>query len=720
MKAIHRKILLATIAGMAFQSHFFMGGGGLAYAADNVKPSASSGNEVTASDSSFSVNGTTTTSGGEYEGVYGGGDEANSAESTGNTVTFSSGTADGIFGGMSTAGNVHGNTINFRGGTATGGIIGGVAYFPYDSTSTAGNVYDNVVNVSGGTLNFVSGGETAFSYPTGSSITDFSDSRFQSGDVYNNTVKITGGTITNGVVGGSSLTGKAYGNTIDISGGTISGIVVGGEVRHFTDGYSSVYGNTINISGTPDLSGAYFIGGMRDISGASYTPVAGDNTLNINGANLTVRGIDFDSFGSVNFNAPVSLANGGNIITVTDNFSGVDDLSKLHFKIDGSSRLDTGDVVNLVVNGTSTASSADVVEGPAADGSYNTTLSKGSTLLYDLNLASSADGVTATVGDARMSPNPIPDVHKVVFPVIPHYPPDPFTGMATDQAFEDDEASAIANAYALGGFSVFLHTGGGRIKTKTGGGTHVTTRNGNYDLGFARSLETENGKFYIAPIFEYVHGNYDSVLPDDIKGDGSSKYYAGGVIARKINKSGFYYEGSLRGGKVKNDFASNDFVIDGNKTRVTYDMSAPIFTGHLRLGNMNRMNKNNLLEIYGIYSFVHQNGMDTTLSSGDHVDFSSINSHSMRLGYRMTTKTSTISRIYTGLAYQYDTASDSTATAPKYSKTSDGPSGSSGMLELGWQIKPLKENPWMLDVKAVGWTGHHQGFNVLAKVQKSF
>ena len=149
-------------------------------------------------------------------------------------------------------------------------------------------------------------------------------------------------------------------------------------------------------------------------------------------------------------------------------------------------------------------------------------------------------------------------------------------------------------------------------------------------------------------------------------------------------------------------------------------MSAPVFTGHIRIGNLNRMNRDNVLDIYGIYSYARQNGMGTDLSTGDHVDFNSINSSTIRLGYRMTTKASKISKIYTGLAYQYDTASDSTVTSQRYPKTTSGASGSSGILELGWQIKPLRDNPWALDIKAVGWAGFHKGFNVLANMQKSF
>ena len=111
--------------------------------------------------------------------------------------------------------------------------------------------------------------------------------------------------------------------------------------------------------------------------------------------------------------------------------------------------------------------------------------------------------------------------------------------------------------------------------------------------------------------------------------------------------------------------------------------------------------------------------MDSDLSSGEHVDFSSVHAQKIRIGYRFTTRTSAVSRVYTGLAYQYESTSGATATALDYNKHSDGSKGSSGMLELGWQIKPNTNNPWLLDINATGWIGYNRGFNAMMRMQRS-
>ena len=140
---------------------------------------------------------------------------------------------------------------------------------------------------------------------------------------------------------------------------------------------------------------------------------------------------------------------------------------------------------------------------------------------------------------------------------------------------------------------------------------------------------------------------------------------------------------------------------------------------HVRLGVAKKFNANNVLDIYGIYSYAHQGSMNSDLSSGENVEFSSVHAQKIRLGYRFTSRTSEISRVYTGLAWQYESTSGATATAIDYSKHSDGSKGSSGMLEFGWQIKPNKNNPWLLDINATGWIGYQRGFNAMARMQRS-
>ena len=121
--------------------------------------------------------------------------------------------------------------------------------------------------------------------------------------------------------------------------------------------------------------------------------------------------------------------------------------------------------------------------------------------------------------------------------------------------------------------------GGGSLKTKGSDGSHVDMTTQSINLGFARSLESIAGKFTIAPIIDYASGKYDSYIETGIHGNGKTRYISGGLIARRMLPNGFYYETSLRVGKVKTDFSSSDLDKTGRFGTVTYDASATTFSG---------------------------------------------------------------------------------------------------------------------------------------------
>lgn len=654
--------------------------------------------------------------------VKGGGDEDSTANVKDNYVTINSGSYTGIFGGMTSTGDAGNNIVNFYGDKVSGGIVGGFTF--YNENLTAGNVFNNTINFYGGSANWISGGEVGY---VGSS-SDFS--QFTGGNVFNNTVNIYGGTVGSstdgGIIGGSALTGSAYNNYINISGGTVKGDVIAGEVQQ-PQSTSEVRDNTITITGSPDLSGATFYGGLY---GSGYA--ANGNVLQINTSGITIGSINTDSFSKVEFGIPQAFTAGGTILTL-NNFSDLSsNMNKIGVTLRGDSPLQTGDTFNLVVNGMSVSS--DLVSS-ADTASVQVSAAKGALLSGTVNLLSSDDGITATVGNFDINEQAYEETAKtsegefakVIIPEL-----DPFTQSMTDSMLDDSEEGSTeaefhtADIGAVNGYHIFLNSGGGRIKAKTGGGTYIRTSRSNYDLGFARTFEgTAAGRLYIAPVFERAQGHYTAQLPKNslgqwMRGHGSTKYTAGGFIARLLNHSGFYYEASIRGGKAENSFGSSDFIIDDIKTHVTYDMSAPVWTGHLRFGKAQKLNPKTLLDSYLMYCYTRQSGMSTTMSEGTRVHFDSVSGHSLRLGYRMTTRINKISKVYGGLAWQYDKNSDSSVTAFSQSKKSEGAKGHSGMIELGWQIKPNKNTSWIVDINATGWMGRMQGFNVMAKIQKSF
>ena len=650
-------------------------------------------------------NGTFT--GGWLSGGYVGG----AGTASGNVVNIYDGTFDnlGYFEGSWGSGTQNNNSVNIYGGNINGGIISG-SWVTSDTTTS-----NNSVNISGGTINDASA-------ITGGYLTS-------NGTASDNTVNISGGTINSGIQGGYVVSsGSAINNKVNISGGTINGEIIGGYVGSSGE----VKDNSINIYGSPDLSNANIYAGRI---GSDTDLYGSNNSLNIYTKNITAQKIG--GFDGLNFYLPNNIENGDYILRLTDGSTTLTN-TNVSISSSGNANLNTGDKFTLITNsngitfGNITLNGGNVVlydtedENALATG----TMSKGISMDYDLTLNRLYDtdgnttGVVANIGEghANNQPDALPGPNSsavlIVNNRIPELPQSP-----AEELFEDTQASDIEKVAEQHGYEIYAHMGGSHLKFKTGGGSYVKSDNGGYDLGFARKFKTRSGIFVFAPLFEYGHGKFNSYSPNstnDIHGYGHSKYAAGGVLLRSMNNSGFYYEGSLRGGRTDTRFASGDFLVSGNRTHVTYHTEAPIFMGHIRIGNAKRLGSKNILDVYGIYAYARQNSSDAYLSSGENYNFSSVDSSRFKAGYRLTSQVSRISQIYTGLAYQYDTSADSIARTKDVSSRSIGDKGSSGMLELGWLIKPIKDNPWAVDVNATGWIGHQEGFSAMAKLKKSF
>lgn len=697
-------------------------------AAESVKPSETINNRVTVDEESYSINGESTAHEGELDAVYGGGDEETAGDVSYNQTTINGGRIGSAIGGASTTGDVTNNSITITDGEIEN-VTGGIGLVNQSLGNSTGNVTGNRIVIRGGTISFVSGGEIAYTYTVedGNALTNLT-LMLGKGDVSDNTIEIRGGTITGGVTGGAAMSGTSHENRIMISGGSLEGQIIGGRsqagaVQNNTIEISggeingsligglsntgAVNDNVIVISGMPDLTDAYLIGAVTSAS-------ADGNTLTIRTTGLTAKNIsDFDN---LNFELDENVRAGATVITLTDE-SGTDlGDTKISMNANGRSRLTTNDQLNLIVNQNGIRaldSSSDVDEGSGSSGglNYDDVMYRG-TEKYELGMNLSEDGtaLVATVGEY------IPEY----VPILPMEPPAVEIRPEKDGEFADTQVEDVEHVQEQHGYEIFMNTGGGHLKTKTGNGSYIKSNMGSIDLGIARHFQRNSSILSFAPVFEYGFGDYDAYLPRGEHGYGHQKYMAGGAIIRSFNNSGFYYEGSLRGGQSKTTYSTNDFERKGQKTYVHYKADAPILLGHLRVGNQWRLGRDNLLDVYGYYAYARQGSASTTLNLGDRYNFSSTDSGRFRTGYRLTSRLSPISQLYTGLAFQYDLNSDATSKVNGHEKLTLGKDGASGMLEVGWLIRPLRENPWAIDIHATGWIGLQEGVTAMAKLKKVF
>ena len=547
-----------------------------------------------------------------------------------------------------------------------------------------------------------------------------------SGNVAYNSLVLNGGTF-NLVFEGGSYKGNLIGNKIVISGGSLSFTAndapsYSGTVRDnllkinggsFSNYYSSLpnvtaINNIVEIAGNSNLSNVYLFGGiLGDVDNAS------GNTLNVNGVGFTAKNIyDFDT---LNFYLPASTQNGDTALTLTEDSTNISGAT-VNAVVEGGSKLTTGDKVKLLANGNGLNTSGTAMNGRFAEGV---------TLTYDTDFNATSNGLELTLGAVRVEDQTralnqgaivaAGEISNDTYRIMDSIRVEDFDP-TDEQSKENVNLMMISNSWGI-----FADTSGGKIKTKTGSGSYIESRSRGMNLGLARVTSNPNSTpFVIAPVIDYGKTNYDSYLADGTHGHGNSKHFLGGLFIRKMNKNGFYWEGSFRGGKADTSFSSDDFFRGSLRSTVGFDDSTQAFAGHVRVGKLKRLNKNNLMHVYGSYSHTHINGMNTTISTGENYNFDAVDNGTFLMGYRLTTRTSPISRFYTGLALQYQFNGSTSATYRGYTTSKAEIKGATGILEIGWQIRPRKSHPWALDINLTGKIGLQKGLSASAGVKKTF
>ena len=608
-----------------------------------------------------------------------------SGEKTGfNTIMEGSTVNFGVYGGYSGNNNATGNTVTINGGTVGGGLLG------------------NPVIKGGDAMN--------------------------GGSASNNTVTITGGTIDADIWGGHGST-SATGNTVTISGSPTFTVI--GRGIHGGAANGDATNNTVNILSSVTLG--YLMGGE------SYSGTSSGNTLNIAATGVSVTGLS--AFQNLNFYLPTNITTNDTMLTV----NGTAEVEGAKVGV-----LAQGNLTNLVKNNTVTLLSATTLNGSI---SQTTAISKPSSITtvdtYEFTVAKKDNKIIATLTNdgsgssdsgggssdsgggssdsgggssdsgsssgiidsetAKANAKSVVETRAATTTFI-----NAGSDMLASQGFAQ-AANAVAmdaakqqrsggGAPAVSSFTPFAAFGGSSMRAESG--SHVDNKGFGLNIGFAREIANGQGKLLFGPIVEYGGGKYDSYLDNGTHGDGKSHYWGIGLMARQINNDGLYYEGSLRVGRVNSDYNGNF-----NNQNVTYDSSSTYVATHLGLGKIMDLGHHNTLDGYLKYFYSHQGGDNVTMHgsvSGDEAwSFGSINSHRLRLGARVTHEINPNNSVYGGLAYQYEFGGKATAHYNGGSTPSPSVRGGSGMMELGWQVKP--GGPVTVDLGVTGWVGKQRG-----------
>ena len=671
-----------------------------------------------------------------------------------NTITISTdGVVKILYGGHAAIRNASNNNVIIEGGRVEQDTWGGYA--------VTGNAIENHITVNGGTLNHTAvAGETevADGVAHHNTITINNGStkmiiggRAQNGIAENNTVVVKNGSVLM-PVGGYTKTGLVRNNTVAIYDGEVTNAAYGGMAEttgNVEDNIVNIYGGTIkDVAGGISLNGnatgntvnIYGVTNITDsIQGGKTTGgTSADNTVNILGT-ISVDGIlDGDTIQSLNvysksnsvgaitgsidnmhFYLPAGTSAGDTMLTVTTDGT-VTDISNttIDWTPQAMLTMNVGEKVTLIRDDDGLSTTGTVLPGTksytyttgiSSDTTYNyITQAEENAIVITLNSKTNASGSTLPERTKSLT-----ETSTAVTALL-----NGGSDFLTAHGMEEAEAVALDPEISVvyGRLVPFVAIGGGSLELDTGSSTDLKAFYAN--LGLTKEIKNRNGSLFVGPILEYGRGNYDSYLDNGVHGWGTGHYVGAGGFARQRNHDGLYYEGDLRFGRFSSDYRGD--LASG--LTADYDLGGSYIAGHLGLGKIYKVNPTDTVDAYIKYFYSRTSGDEVTVHSNlnnEVYNFNSVDSHRLRLGARYYHATNARSKIYAGLAYQYEFNGEAKATHDGLCTPAPSLKGSSCMAEIGWQVKPDKTN-MTADVGLTGWTGKQTGITGRLKLSWAF
>ena len=568
-----------------------------------------------------------------------------------------------------------------------------------------------VVNGSNTFIDVYSGYHDAQGVPVQNNIINVgTDDRLgNSWQIYDDPAKLSGYTILQlcdagisglhmNVIAGHAKSGDVRGNVINISGGRLNGYVIAAEAKVSSVGVEKqLHDNTVNIFNNADLRNAKIYGAaiFNDLDRSRSGVWGTNNTLNVYVKDVSAG--ELATFNTYNFYVPLGTASGDTMVTVVGGKATDIRQSTINGILAKTGSLPFNSTVNLLVNGSGvTDGTGTIYNGIHSDTGLTTGDINSKLYRLVVNKADSSHVVLKVVGLNRLHPS----TKNIVQTKVP-------TLINRGADFLSGDAAQSAEAAGAQVYTPFFAASHSNMRHTTG--SYVDMRGTSMVLGMSKKSEKNGRRSLLAPVFEYGQGNYDAYLDGETHGQGKSRYYGMGIVFRNTFKDGKFYEGSLRGGRLHVDYATNDYVYNGQKTHEEFD-SATFYAGvHFGVGREVDWKPRHKITYYGKLFYTHTGAEDIRLRNGQLYHTSHVNSERLRLGIRDTYEADKKNKLYLGLAWEHEF--DGSAYATYDGLRTDTPKlrGNSYMLELGWVMKPKGNDHMSFDLSATGWLGRQKG-----------
>ncbi len=271
--------------------------------------------------------------------------------------------------------------------------------------------------------------------------------------------------------------------------------------------------------------------------------------------------------------------------------------------------------------------------------------------------------------------------------------------LLTDRVLPGAARRLTAGAVAAG-----LDFRGGHSENDTGSRAEVDHFSG--ALSLARRSDFECSSLIYGVLAEFGHGDYDTWhrLPalGGLTGGGDADYFGGGLFARHTWYDGVYAEGSLRLGRVDNDYSAR------RRAGADYGYTAAYYGAHVGLGREIAFDADRL-DLYARLLWNRVSGEDVTTGAGERISFDDVDSLRARLGGRYTHAFTESLSGYGGLAWEheFDGEASGRAAGVRVGETTDL-KGSSAFLEAGLTLRA--HEAFSVDVGVFGLAGQEDAF----------
>jgi hypothetical protein len=208
----------------------------------------------------------------------------------------------------------------------------------------------------------------------------------------------------------------------------------------------------------------------------------------------------------------------------------------------------------------------------------------------------------------------------------------------------------------------------------------------------------------------FIDGNFVTTNNVTVKADGYIKSLGVGALFRHTFKNNFRIEGSFRGGKLENEFRTDNFYLTTGDL-VQYDYKVPYLSAHLGAAYLREINDVSRVDFNLRYFWNHIRNKSVDIGGGYMVDFNATNSSKLRGGLRYTKDVDPKFSWYSGAYADYEFAVKSHVTAPGVDFRVPDLKGFTAIVEIGGIGRFKNHDNVSIEFGVQGYLGKFRGLS---------